>query len=111
MAKKYLFIAISFYHNIVRKNVSCEKGLSEGDSFEILNSKAAITILSPELGAHLQSDSRGLDAISESPVPPQEGAAQGNLVADIDGKSEKFPLIRTLNFIMYEMFGKLSLFL
>ena len=52
------------------------------------NLKAAITILSPELGAHLQSDSRGLEAISESPVPPQEGAAQGNLVSEIDGKTE-----------------------
>jgi len=28
MAQKYLFIAISFYRNIVRENVSCELGLS-----------------------------------------------------------------------------------
>jgi len=27
MAQKYLFIAISFYRNIVRENVSCELGL------------------------------------------------------------------------------------
>jgi len=26
MAQKYLFIAISFYRNIVRENVSCELG-------------------------------------------------------------------------------------
>jgi len=28
MAQKYLFIAISFYRNIVRENVSCELGLT-----------------------------------------------------------------------------------
>jgi len=28
MAQKYLFIAISFYRNIVRENVSCELGLN-----------------------------------------------------------------------------------
>jgi len=28
IAQKYLFIAISFYRNIVRENVSCELGLS-----------------------------------------------------------------------------------
>jgi len=27
MAQKYIFIAISFYRNIVRENVSCELGL------------------------------------------------------------------------------------
>jgi len=29
MAQKYLFIAISFYRNIVRENVSCELGLNK----------------------------------------------------------------------------------
>ncbi len=29
MPQKYLFIAISFYFNIVRQNVSCEYGLTE----------------------------------------------------------------------------------
>jgi len=29
MAQKYLFIAISFYRNIVRENVSCELGLTQ----------------------------------------------------------------------------------
>ena len=39
MAQKYLFIAISFYRNIVRENVSCELGLNEnfGVTFTEIN--------------------------------------------------------------------------
>jgi hypothetical protein len=48
--------------------------------------QAAITILSPELGAHLQSDSRALESISESPVPPPELIQQPNIISEIDGE-------------------------
>lgn len=48
--------------------------------------QAAITILSPELGKHLSTDSRSLEVISESPVPPPEILSQGNLL-EVDGAS------------------------
>jgi len=44
MAKKYLFIAISFYRNIVRENVSCELGLIDGPIVELV-SKHPIKLL------------------------------------------------------------------
>ena len=42
----------------------------------------------PELGVHLQSDR--LEIINESPIPPQDiGAAQINMVHDLDGETNR----------------------
>jgi len=45
MAQKYLFIAISFYRNIVRENVSCELGLRQGRATTVFSSAGHIGLL------------------------------------------------------------------